>query len=147
MATLINATTSWARRVAGDGAWADTAGATVTSSAIEATIRGTKAPLEVELLLRDDGEDTRAVYCAQLEALVGGSRLETAASTADQADYDAIIQVAPASVHPAWTGLSKTFLNEHPSASQQQIDQAKLGAELGKVVQDAQDNCDLTIQP
>lgn len=97
---------------------------------------------------RDDGEDNRAAYCEKLEQLAAqGSRLEVALANADNTEVDAITSLAPSSVHPAWVGLSETFTPEHHSSQQQHINEAKLEPELGKVVEDAQDKCGLTINP
>jgi hypothetical protein len=99
-------------------------------------------------LLRDDGEDNRAAYCDKLEQLTAdGTRLEAALSNADKTQLDAILELAPASVHPAWNGLAEASLTKHPTGSQEQVFDAKFGAEVDKVVRDAQDNCSLTIDP
>jgi hypothetical protein len=98
-------------------------------------------------LLRDDGESDRAAYCDQVKRFVGGdSSLGTASSDADKAQFDAIVELAPASVEPAWNGLAEASLTKNPSSGQQQVFDGKHDAEVDKMVQDAKDNCSLTIQ-
>ena len=94
--------------------------------------------------LRDDGEENRDAYCAELSDLVSGGSLGQAVNSASNADIERITSLAPAAVQPAWDGLSKAVL-EQPTAMQQRVDVMKLPAELDKITEDAADKCDLTL--
>lgn len=96
-------------------------------------------------VLRDDGEENRDAYCAELSDLVSGGSLGPAVKSASNADIERITSLAPAAVEPAWDGLSKAVLAEQPTATQQRVDVMKLPAELDKITEDAADKCDLTL--
>jgi hypothetical protein len=97
-------------------------------------------------VLRDDGEENRDAYRAELSDLVTDVSLDQAVHGASKADIERITSLAPAAVEPAWNGLSEAVLTEDPTPTQQRVDATKLQAELDKITEDADDKCDLTLR-
>ena len=94
---------------------------------------------------RDDGEENRAAYCSALSDMVGSDSLEQALKGASKAEVERITELAPGDVEPAWDSLSAAALDDDPTATESQVDAAKLPAVLDKVTEDAAENCDLTL--
>ena len=94
---------------------------------------------------RDDGEENRAAYCSALSDMVGSDSLEQALKGANKAEVERITELAPRDVEPAWDSLSRAALDDDPTATESQVDAAKLPAVLDKITEDAAENCDLTL--
>jgi hypothetical protein len=101
------------------------------------------------LLLRDDGEGTRAAYCDQLRELTADGDLDAAAAAATGAELSSqlqqLIDDAPNSVADDWQKLRD--LGESVSADGDVDLSAALDAmtSLRAIAKDAQDKCDLPI--
>ena len=99
------------------------------------------------LLVRDDGEDTRAAYCAALRDLTRDGDLVGAASTADASTLNELREVrdlAPPAVADDWKRLESAA----SSAQSGSPDLGKVIEALGAVkviARDAEDNCDLKL--
>ena len=105
------------------------------------------AAVVVFLVVRDDGEDTRAAYCAALRDLTRDGDLVGAASAADGStlnDLRAVRDLAPAPVADDWKRLESAA----SSAQSGSPDLAKVIEALGAVraiARDAEENCDLKL--
>ena len=99
-------------------------------------------------VLRDDGEGHRDAYCGNLKALdrPGSGFLETAAQ-ASRKQILRLVDLAPASVEPAWTNVSTLLLNLDANAQQLQIEAAKFEPSVKKILSDASDKCGFVISP
>ena len=100
------------------------------------------------LLLRDDGEDQRAEYCAALRELTAGGDLTSAlgdadASTLDQ--FEAVARLAPASVEAEWVTLSDVLDSAMTSQSADPASLLKAYGAFTAIARDASDKCGLTI--
>lgn len=98
-------------------------------------------------LLRDNGEENRAAYCAAVRTLTHNGDLASAASGAVQNGPAALVKVrdlAPSTVKTQWNDV--VSIVSHPSASA--IDVAtglRLVSDLQVIAQDANAKCGLDI--
>lgn len=100
------------------------------------------------VVLRDDGEDNRAEYCAELRDLTDNGDLGSALSGADQTTLDRIRKLqdtAPSAVADDWTKIvdtmDATIQSQSPNPSELLT---ALGA-LRAIASDAKQNCGLDI--
>lgn len=95
-------------------------------------------------LLRADGEDTRAAYCAQLKTLTNDGDLMGTVAAADEstlAQLEQVTAVAPAAVADDWQRLEKLAASADISVSS---GLAAFSA-LQSIVKDAEDKCGMDI--
>jgi hypothetical protein len=99
-------------------------------------------------VLRDDGEGHRDAYCIHLKALdqPGIGFLETAAQ-ASRKQIETLVDLAPASVEPAWTSFSALLLNPDADPQQLQIDAARFEPSVRKILDDAGEKCGFVMTP
>lgn len=99
------------------------------------------------LLLRDDGEDTRAAYCAALRDLTDNGDLTGAVEGAGSAtldDFTAVVDLAPNAVSDDWAKL-QTGIERAQSGSPDYSQALSIFTSLKVISVDAKDNCDLDL--
>lgn len=99
------------------------------------------------LVLRDDGEDTRAAYCAALRDLTKNGDLVAAVEGANQSTVDdlkAVMDLAPNAVAGAWEKLQQG-IESAQSGSPDMSQALSIFGALKSISQDAKNNCDLDL--
>lgn len=95
-------------------------------------------------LLRDDGEDTRAEYCAAFQAFLGDGDLLGVLASADQStltQLEKLAELAPTVVDAAWQRLQDLV-----DAGELSITGFAAAYSAGQsIVRDAEDNCGMDI--
>lgn len=101
------------------------------------------------LVLRDDGEDTRAAYCAGLRDLTHNGDLQGAMDGTDQStmeDLKAVIDLAPNAVSDDWAELEDGIELARSGSGSPDFQRAlEMYAALKNIAGDARNNCDLDL--
>ncbi len=98
--------------------------------------------------LRDDGEDTRAEYCAELRDLTDNGDLGSALSGADETTLDRIRTLqdtAPSGVADDWKKIVDTVDTAIESQNPNPSELLTAFGALQAIARDAKQNCDLDI--
>lgn len=99
------------------------------------------------VVLRDDGEDTRAAYCAALRELTQNGDLESAVSGADAStlkDVQTVRDLAPNAVADDWDTLSDVATQAQSGTPDYSQFLNAFNA-LRVISKDAENNCDLSL--
>jgi hypothetical protein len=99
------------------------------------------------LVLRDDGEDTRAAYCAALRDLTDNGDLMGALGNADASTADKLktaMDLAPDAVAGDWKKLNEA-IQSGQSGSPDMSHALALFESLRSIANDAQTKCDLDL--
>ncbi len=99
------------------------------------------------LVLRDDGEGTRAAYCSALRELTNNGDVISAVEGADPRsvdDFKAVVDLAPNAVADDWAKIDKGIRDAQSGSPDMSQALAIFGA-LRVIAKDAKDNCDLDL--
>lgn len=99
-------------------------------------------------LLKDDGEDTRAAYCAALKDVTHDGDLMSAFSAADAtslAKLEDLQQLAPAAVRDDWDTVQSVFESARSSGDVDYGAAVKALTALKAIADDAESECGITM--
>ncbi len=99
-------------------------------------------------LLKDDGEDTRAAYCAELKDVTHNGNLMSAFSTADGSELtqlDRLHQLAPDAVRDDWDTLQRLFESAQSFGNVDYGAAVKALTAMKAITDDAESECGITM--
>lgn len=99
-------------------------------------------------LLKDDGEDTRAAYCAELKDVTHNGDLMSAFSAADGSELnqlDRLHQLAPDAVRDDWDTLQRLFESAQSFGNVDYGAAVKALTAMKAITDDAESECGITM--